>query len=80
MKAHFKAVTTGGTPISWEAGRGFRGPLADILNEDLKNAPGQTYAPPAEVARAVVLALFPKAVITDFVSVPLPPLEPGMLS
>lgn len=79
MKSSFKAVTTGGTPITWDSHRGFGGDLAYVLNQDMKTAPGQTFKPPAEVAKAVLLDLFPKAVISDFVSVPLPPLPPGRL-
>ncbi len=78
--AFFKATTPGGAPIAWDSDAGFTGEFADMLNADLAASPGHTYTPPAELARAVLLALVPGAKISEFVSQPLEPLPDGVMS
>lgn len=80
MTSSFKATTPGGAPIAWDDAQGFSNEFADELNAALRIAPGQTITPPAELARRVLLEELPGAVISDFVSVPLEPLSPDVLS
>ncbi len=80
MKSSFNATTPGGAVITWDNEQGFSGPLADMLNDDMQLAPGQTHTPRAVVARVVLLALLPGSTITDFISAPLEPLPPDVLS
>ncbi len=79
MKASFKATTPGGAVITWDDEHGFTGDVAELLNSDMQWAPGQTHTPLAIVARGVLLEQLPGCTITDFVSVPLPPLKPGAM-
>lgn len=80
MTSSFNATTPGGTVMTWDSEQGFRGDVADMLNRDMQWAAGQTHEPPAVIARRVLLELLPGAVISDFVSVPLDELPPGVLS
>lgn len=79
MKDSFTATTPGGTVITWDSEQGFSGDVAELLNADMRTAPGKTHTPLAIVARGVLLDLLPGSVITDFVSEPLEPLPPGAL-
>lgn len=76
----FTARLPGGAVIPWDDERGFGGTFAGILNDRMALAPGQGVMPRAHVARKVLLGLFPTAAVSDFVSAPLQPATPGMLS
>ena len=80
MKASVTATTPGGIVITWDSATGFQGEMAELLNQDMQTAPGQTFTPRAEIARQVLLNLLPGSTLTDFVSVPLQELAPEALS
>lgn len=76
-KSSFTAAHLNWPPWHWDSETGFRGEMAEMLNEELARSPGQTHIPPAILAREVLLKSFPAAVITALVSHPLPPIHPS---
>lgn len=76
-KSSFAATLPNGLSFRWDSESGFRGEMAQQLNEELARRPGQTNTPPAILAHELLLEWFPAAVITNFVSHPLPPIDPS---
>ena len=62
----FTARLPGGATIPWDDERGFGGTFASLLNDRMALAPGQGVLPRAQVARTVLLGLFPSAVVSVY--------------